>query len=182
MGIFPSLRPRSASHSPSLTQINSKKLTANPVAGVGGSNKNGVGHVSYVNDAMQPSDQPPDAKAPPSTNKPGEQHRDYVNQPMFHHHHHHHAHQSGNSSGGGGGGGAGLQAQRQRRTQKRVTHNEKRYHSGQYPKAACVLSHGENSAPNASLFCRVFDFFLLFFACFASPKRSHFECTSCFVA
>lgn len=60
----------------------------------------------------------------------GEQ-RDYVNQPIsgqaFHHHHHHH-HQS--SSRGSGLSGVANDPHRQRRTQKRVTHNEKRYHSG----------------------------------------------------
>lgn len=53
--------------------------------------------------------------------------RDYVNQPISaaHHHHHHHpqpvsSQQSRDS----------VAHQKHRRTQKRVTHNEKRYHSG----------------------------------------------------
>lgn len=40
-------------------------------------------------------------------------------------------HKQSSSSGGGGGGHHHYQGQsRQRRTQRRVTHNEKRYHSG----------------------------------------------------
>jgi hypothetical protein len=84
----------------------------NELAGNGGGNAID-NNVSYVNDVVQPSVPVHGCK---------EQHRDYVNQPAFHHHHHHHhGNQMGNSSG---------QNQRQRRTQKRVTHNEKRYHSG----------------------------------------------------
>ena len=69
--------------------------------------------------------------------------RDYVNQPIssggsssgFHHHHHHH--HSSSASGQqqqSSGGHSGSNQQRARRTQKRVTHNEKRYHSGLYRK------------------------------------------------
>lgn len=59
-----------------------------------------------------------------SGSRRGEQ-RDYVNQPAsgghHHHHHHHHASQQGRDIAA---------HQKHRRTQKRVTHNEKRYHSG----------------------------------------------------
>lgn len=37
---------------------------------------------------------------------------------------------NGGNGGSGGGGGAVKQHTRARRTQRRVTHNEKRYHSG----------------------------------------------------
>lgn len=55
--------------------------------------------------------------------------RDYVNQPVSGsgsggHHHHHHHHHPGNT------GRDNAAHQKHRRTQKRVTHNEKRYHSG----------------------------------------------------
>lgn len=84
--------------------------------------------------------------------------RDYVNQPIssggsssgFHHHHHHH-----HSSSGGGGGGqqSSSNQQRARRTQKRVTHNEKRYHSGLYENLQPFKSPPLNplSAPHASV-------------------------------
>ncbi|CRL08083.1 CLUMA_CG020911, isoform A [Clunio marinus] len=51
---------------------------------------------------------------------------DYVNQPTGsgHHHHRHHHHQPGYSR-------EGSNHQKHRRTQKRVTHNEKRYHSAE---------------------------------------------------
>ena len=51
----------------------------------------------------------------------GEQQHNYVNQPPLVAHHHHHHHHSKDGSGHG---------KHRRSGQKRVTHNEKRYHSG----------------------------------------------------
>jgi len=75
-----------------------------------------------------------------NSSRSSQAHRDYVNQPAaaaasaaHHHHHHHHGGSSSgqkhSSSGGGNGGGGGNQ-RGERRTQKKITHNEKRYHSG----------------------------------------------------
>ena len=70
----------------------------------------------------QCSHAPPPPPSSSGSRRSGEQQHNYVNQPPIvaqHHHHHHHHSKDGSGHG-----------KHRRSGQKRVTHNEKRYHSG----------------------------------------------------
>lgn len=78
---------------------------------------------SYVNANNSGNSQCSHAPSSSSgSRRSGEQQHNYVNQPPIvaqHHHHHHHHSKEGSGHG-----------KHRRNGQKRVTHNEKRYHSG----------------------------------------------------